>query len=418
MYDFVFLRHAESEGNRSGQFQGQFDFPLSENGIVQAKEIAEKWKEEHIHFDEIISSPLLRARTTAEIIQQALDCPIRLETLWMERNMGILQGLDREQAAAAHPRPAHIDLYDPIAKTGESEWQFFLRAGHALQALFSNPPGKYLVVSHGGILNKTLHAIFGIKPHEDFKGIHFNFGNTYSAHFQYLLEQNRWQMLSHQGLPHRQRIEDLPDQRCFTFLRHGESEGNANQIFQGQVDFPLTAKGRSQAADLAQIWADQGKKFDRIIASPQTRAHETAEIIAKQLGLPVHENPIWKEVHNGALGGLSVGEIEIKFPARVDRTNPYAPIGSDGESWWQLYLRAGQAIQELMAYPPGNTLVVSHGAILNAALWSILGISPQPSRRSSVFILGNTSYIDLVYNPQHSYWQFLGLHANHSLPQG
>ena len=62
-----------------------------------------------------------------------------------------------------------------------------------------------------------------------------------------------------------------------TFLRHGESVGNAEDRFQGQADFPLTEKGRLQAQALARRWQDEGVSFDHCIASPLVRARQTAE---------------------------------------------------------------------------------------------------------------------------------------------
>ena len=53
-----------------------------------------------------------------------------------------------------------------------------------------------------------------------------------------------------------------------TFLRHGESVGNAEDRFQGHADFPLTGKGRAQARALAERWLAEGVTFDACIASP------------------------------------------------------------------------------------------------------------------------------------------------------
>ncbi len=67
-------------------------------------------------------------------------------------------------------------------------------------------------------------------------------------------------------------------------LRHGESVGNAESRWQGQADFPLTDRGRSQAQALADRWKREKMKFDYVISSPLSRARETAEIIASKLG--------------------------------------------------------------------------------------------------------------------------------------
>ncbi len=69
-------------------------------------------------------------------------------------------------------------LFDPIGEIGESNWDLYLRAGAALQSIYHQPPGKYLVVSHVGILNMVLHAALGIAPQPGFRGVRFRFQNT------------------------------------------------------------------------------------------------------------------------------------------------------------------------------------------------------------------------------------------------
>ncbi len=71
----------------------------------------------------------------------------------------------------------------------------------------------------------------------------------------------------------------------FTFLRHGESTGNAENRHQGQADFPLTELGITQVKKLADYWEKQEVEFDRAFSSPLTRAKQSAEIITKTLNL-------------------------------------------------------------------------------------------------------------------------------------
>ncbi|RPI31749.1 MAG: histidine phosphatase family protein, partial [Chloroflexota bacterium] len=70
-YHLILLRHGESVGNANGVYQGQADFELSDLGRRQAQALAERWVAEEKTFDLVISSPLLRARQTAEIIAEA-----------------------------------------------------------------------------------------------------------------------------------------------------------------------------------------------------------------------------------------------------------------------------------------------------------------------------------------------------------
>ncbi|MEN7974022.1 MAG: histidine phosphatase family protein, partial [Verrucomicrobiota bacterium] len=143
-----------------------------------------------------------------------------------------------------------------------------------------------------------------------------------------------------------------------TLLRHGQSTGNAEGYHQGQVEFPLTELGRKQAQALADYWSSQGAVFDYAISSPQSRAKGTAEILAAQLNFEVSYDPIWMERDNGVLGGRHHSEV-AKHGAQFGFLSPYHPVGETGEGQWELFLRAGNAIQGLIDQPPANILVIS-----------------------------------------------------------
>lgn len=191
-----------------------------------------------------------------------------------------------------------------------------------------------------------------------------------------------------------------------TFLRHGESVGNAENRFQGQTDFPLTERGRAQAVALAQRWRDAGLTFDCCISSPLLRARQTAEIICQTLRIPLETSDHWKELDNGLLAGLQDEEAE-QTVLRPTFMTPYTRWGVTGESRWEVYLRAGRAIQALLDRPAGRYLVVAHGGILNMALYAILGIPPQADYTGPRFLFQNTTFASLMYEPQHHNWRLL-----------
>ncbi len=194
----------------------------------------------------------------------------------------------------------------------------------------------------------------------------------------------------------------------FVLLRHGESEGNRKNIHQGQADFPLTARGREQAREVAGQWAQHGVAFDRIIASPLKRAAETARIIADVLGYPqenIAYDAIWKERDKGELTGVPFGAT----PPSASPTSLYHPVGETGESLWEVHQRATEAVRRLLAEPPGRYLVVSHGGIMNLVIHAILGIPPQPYPHTPSFRFPNTGYIALAYRPNIHRWHVLGL---------
>ena len=191
VYNFVFLRHGESIGNAESRWQGQSDYALTERGRAQARALAERWKSEAAQFDLIISSPLVRAKETAEIVASTLGAKIELKAILLERDIGEMEGLTMEEVRKI-PQPPYITPYDPIGGEGEGDWALFLRAGQALHDLVRRPPGSYLIVSHGGLLNQLMNAIIGIAPHVDPSGVRFRFENTAFARVIYFPYQHRW----------------------------------------------------------------------------------------------------------------------------------------------------------------------------------------------------------------------------------
>jgi broad specificity phosphatase PhoE len=191
IYTFVFVRHGESVGNVESRWQGQSDYVLTERGRAQARALAQRWKSEGVKFNLIISSPLLRAKETAEILGTALNAPVELDPILMERHIGEMEGLTAEEVRKK-PHPPYVTPYDPIGGGGEGDWALFLRAGQALHALVRRSPGSYLIVSHGGLLNQLMNAIIGIAPHVDPSGVRFRFENTAFARVLYFPHQHRW----------------------------------------------------------------------------------------------------------------------------------------------------------------------------------------------------------------------------------
>ncbi|HLF91441.1 MAG TPA: histidine phosphatase family protein, partial [Anaerolineales bacterium] len=101
----------------------------------------------------------------------------------------------------------------------------------------------------------------------------------------------------------------MPPTHHITLLRHAESEGNVKNLFMGQDDHRLTENGRCQAHALAQRWAHEGRMFDKIIASPLSRARETAEFIASELGPPIETEPLWMEQDFGEWNPLVIPDV-------------------------------------------------------------------------------------------------------------
>ena len=139
----------------------------------------------------------------------------------------------------------------------------------------------------------------------------------------------------------------------FYFLRHGETTWNAIGRTQGQLDAPLSDLGHAQARDAAEIL--RGEPIERIVASPLSRARDTAAAAAAALGLSVAFDPELMEFHAGEWQGEERGEnIRGYFAREID------PPG--GETFADFASRAWRAVARAVADGP-NTLVVCHGGL-------------------------------------------------------
>jgi broad specificity phosphatase PhoE len=186
------LRHGESVGNAESRWQGQADFELTDTGRAQARALAQRWKSEDVKFDLIISSPLSRAKETAEIVASALEVQIEFDELWLERDNGEFSGLTAEEVRNNFVHAPFYTPYDSVGGDGEGDWELFLRAGQALHNLLKREPRNYLVVTHGGLLNQLMHAVVGIAPQANNSGTRFRFSNTGFARLLYFPHQHRW----------------------------------------------------------------------------------------------------------------------------------------------------------------------------------------------------------------------------------
>ncbi len=142
----------------------------------------------------------------------------------------------------------------------------------------------------------------------------------------------------------------------FWFLRHGQTDWNARGLSQGITDIPLNVEGRAQAMRAAEAF--RGIAITTIIASPLSRALDTAQAVGAALGLPVQTDDDLMEVRFGEQEGEPMGDWYDDWIA--DR---YTPEGA--ESFQQLRARAVAAINRATALA-GPVLVVAHGAFWRA----------------------------------------------------
>jgi probable phosphoglycerate mutase len=156
-------------------------------------------------------------------------------------------------------------------------------------------------------------------------------------------------------------------------IRHGESTGNRDGLFQGQSDLPLTAQGVRQAELLAERL--RGQSFAACYTSDLARARETARPIEGALGATCTPDPLLREIDGGAWSGLSVQEIQQRFPEEWLRWQARDPdmARGGGESYRSAAARISQRLGEIArAHAGGRILVVSHGLVIRLYLAEIL----------------------------------------------
>lgn len=202
IFTITLLRHAESVGNANGYHQGQAEFPLTKRGQKQAQALAKYWQSQEQVFDHCIASPQSRTRETAEIVAGELNLEIEYDPVWMERDNGIYAGLHQDEARQRYPYPDFQPMFERIGQTGESEWELYMRGGRAIQSVLHRQPGRYLIVSHGAILNMTLRALLGIQPQANFQGARFKFRNTAFVSLTYRPNIHQWLVLGINQRPH------------------------------------------------------------------------------------------------------------------------------------------------------------------------------------------------------------------------
>jgi probable phosphoglycerate mutase len=149
------------------------------------------------------------------------------------------------------------------------------------------------------------------------------------------------------------RVQPVP----FWFLRHGETDWNAQDLSQGRTDIPLNAVGLSQAKRAARTL--EGSGIATIVSSPLGRARVTAEIVAETLGLPVAAfDDDLREVNFGVQEGQPMGEWYDDWIAGTftpERAEPFSV----------LLARAVTAVNRALERP-APVLVVAHGAFFRA----------------------------------------------------
>ncbi len=175
--------------------------------------------------------------------------------------------------------------------------------------------------------------------------------------------------------------------RLLYVARHGETDWNVQTRWQGHTDVPLNETGRAQARALAQALREV--RLGGVVASDLARAHETARIVAAELGLAVaYVDPSLRERAFGLFEGLTREECETLHPeawaAWLDGKRPPRG-GEDHETLTARMVAAVARVARQVATEEAPALIVTHGGALRALVAAATGESPPPIANGAVW---------------------------------
>ncbi|MDJ0557119.1 MAG: histidine phosphatase family protein [Microcoleaceae cyanobacterium MO_207.B10] len=398
----ILVRHGQSTYNIEGRIQGRLDASvLTELGINTARQVGETLKS--LNFDAIYTSPLKRAKQTAEIIHSYLDHPPPLQPQenLREIDLPLWAGMLRQEVKdkfledyrlwKQRPHEFYMDV-----STSEGQIKHFpvlslFNQAHQFwpEILTHNIHKTVLVVAHNGINRCLIATALGISPScyqsiqqsncgitiLNFTPPYPSFSGEYEPGGSVQLESMNLTTHIGQKFP---KPRDGHQGPRLLLVRHGETDWNRDGKFQGQIDVPLNDHGRGQAGKAAEFLKDI--HLDFAITSSMLRPKETAEIILQH-----HQNVtlqlddgLW-EISHGLWEGKFESEIEADFPGLLKQWKEFPETVQmpEGENLEQVWQRAMTAWQNIIHSVSGTGIVVAHDAINKAILCHLFGLEPQ-----------------------------------------
>ena len=148
--EICLVRHGETDWNKEGRLQGQTDIPLNKTGRAQAASCADYLRGKN--YEMIMTSPLLRAKQTANIIAEKMDLPVLEMSEFMERSYGNVEGMTADERIALFP--------DGVFPNQESRECLTNRVLGGLQRIQQEQQAhKIILVAHGSVINAILAAL-------------------------------------------------------------------------------------------------------------------------------------------------------------------------------------------------------------------------------------------------------------------
>jgi alpha-ribazole phosphatase len=174
MTQLYLIRHGRTAWNHTDRLQGWADEPLDAVGRAQAAAVADALS--GVAFDALYTSPLRRARETADLIAAPHGLRVQPDDRLRERNVGEWVGLTLDEARVRAPALFEGDWRVAGAPGGEAQAALAARIAAALDDIVTTyPDGTVAIVSHGGSLSALLTYVLGIPIT---RGVSFSFHNT------------------------------------------------------------------------------------------------------------------------------------------------------------------------------------------------------------------------------------------------
>ncbi|MCC3424375.1 MAG: histidine phosphatase family protein [Microcoleus sp. PH2017_01_SCD_O_A] len=421
MTRIILVRHGKSTYNQERRIQGRLDKSiLTEAGRAGAKQVGDILSS--ITFDAAYTSPLQRAKETAEIILSRLTNPPQLQPTdkLMEIDLPLWEGMLRQEAIDQFPEAyqqwqQHPDKFSMKIPSPEGEIEHFpvlavfASARKFWEELLSrHTSGTILVVGHNGINRALIATASEIAP-DYYQSIQqsncgisvINLGSAdeqTESNNKIAVQLESLNLTAHTG-------EIFPKPRDghsgprLLLVRHGETDWNRAGKFQGQIDVPLNDNGREQARQAAEFLKDV--KLDFAISSSMLRPKETAEIILKYHGdLQLELRDELREISHGLWEGKFESEIEASYPGLLEewKISPEKVQMPEGENLEQVWTRAIAAWREIVKSVSGTGIVVAHDAVNKALLCHLFNLEPEHFWK---FKQGNgaVSVIDYPHGP-------------------
>lgn len=387
----TFIRHAQTDGNAAGRWQGHTNSSLTEKGRSQAARLGERLAD--TDFDLVVASDLDRTMETAAALGRSVEPDPR----WREPYFGAWEDLTTAEIAndGTGGLAALMAGEDIALGGGERLSEVFVRANDALRDLVArlDGDGSAVVVSHGMTLLTLFSALLGTRRPTPLRIL----GNSATA--QLVVDDHRtWSPrynddthLGHTPTPFFG--HDPADTQVF-LIRHGQTDSNTQSRWQGHQDGHLNDEGRRQAERLAAHLP----QLSALYASPLVRAADTAGAIGAAQGLEVAYDERLKEISFGAWEGMTRAEIMERYPEQAAEflAGKDIPRGGTGETFDRVRDRMRRSLSEIAGQHPGETIgVVSHGGATRAWVTDVLGLPYE--ERNNLTILGNTGYARIIF---------------------